>query len=453
MMLFTTTWLQTIFTQFKGHLKKQEWIHEVTTDSRTSTVNALFVPLVGEYFDGHDFVHQAIDNGAIAILWDEKKALPSNIPNDIIVFFVADPLASLQTLAKHYRELIQPIVVGITGSNGKTTTKDLVTSIVKTTYKTHFTHGNLNNHIGLPLTILSMSRDTEVLVLEMGMNDFGEIELLSNIAQPDYAMIVNIGESHIEFLGSRVGIAQAKLEIITGLKSEGCLFIDGDEELLTKKYNHMTISCGFKPGNDLQIEHFTSKKKETTFQLSNGQTYTISLLGKHNVHNAAFAVALGERLNIPYDHVQKGLSRVVPTSMRMEFVTGKNGVSIINDAYNASPTSMKAAIEVVKNIKGFRKKILILGDILELGSHSTELHQQVAETITHPITAVFTYGKEAKIISHTVKTLSPDIDSIHFQAKNDLIKHLRYYLHEDVLLLFKASRGMQFETFIKALQH
>lgn len=453
-MLFSTTWLSTIFTEYEGHVSETKNIKQVTTDSRIQTNQSLFIPLVGENFDGHDFVQMAIDNGAVALLWEKTKPLPINLPKEMIVYFVQDTLEGLQILAKQYRQVVEPTVVGITGSNGKTTTKDLVAAIAKTTYKTHFTHGNLNNHIGLPLTILSMPRDTEVLVLEMGMNNFGEIEQLSKIAQPDFAMIVNIGESHIEFLGSREGIAQAKLEILAGIKQGGYLIIDGDEELLKSAYNEQyVISCGVHESNDLQISHIRADSTgKTTFKLSNGNTYTIPLLGKHHVHNATYAIALGELLDICNDQIQAGLEHVNLTSMRMELMKGANNVSIINDAYNASPTSMKAAIETTKQIEGFREKVLILGDILELGEYSRQFHEEVAYVVTPPITAVMTYGEEAQIISKTVENLRADIMCAHFQNKALLLEQLQQYLHKDTILLFKASRGMQFETLVKAIQ-
>src|SRR5690625_2748988 len=336
-MLFTTEWLSGIFSSHQ--VKSHRAIEEVATDSRKQTKNALFIPLIGEHFDGHDFVHMAIKNGAIALLWDESKPLPEDVPEEILLFYVPNTLTGLQTLAKRYVEKVNPIVVGITGSNGKTTTKDLVAAVATSSYETHYTDGNLNNHIGVPLTILSMIPQTELLVLEMGMNDFGEIELLSNIAQPDYAMIVNIGESHIEFLKSREGIVKAKIEILAGMKDEGFLIIDGDEPLLKKVHNRKhVISCGLHDLNDVKIKYIKTLSDQTSFQLSNGHTYAIPLLGKHNVHNATFAITLGELLGISQKKMKERLGSLKITSMRMELREGRNGVSIINDAYNASPT-------------------------------------------------------------------------------------------------------------------
>src|SRR5699024_9929022 len=284
------------------------------------------------------------------------------VPESFVFFFVKDTTNGLQQLAKEYRDKVNPIVVGITGSNGKTTTKDLVKAVVQTTKKTHATEGNFNNHIGLPLTILQMKKDTEVLVLEMGMNHFGEIDVLTKIAQPNYAIITNIGESHIEHLGSRSGISRAKLEIKNGLQSDGYLLVDGDEALLhhlrEEKY---VITCGFNQINDVRINKVYLHAQTTTFEV-NGQKYTIPLLGKHHAKNAAFAVEVASFLQIDHKKVQQGFDSFTHSNMRFEWLEGKNNVSIINDAYNASPTSMKAAIEVVKQIEGYSHKGLVLGD-------------------------------------------------------------------------------------------
>ena len=450
-MLFTTKWLSNHFTNFCGEAADAITINTVTTDSRQKLKQSLFIPIVGERFDGHDYMKQALENGAVAAFWDENKPLPQFLPTDFPVFLVADTLTALQTLATHYRNNVNPIVIGITGSNGKTTTKDIVTAIAKTTYRTHYTNGNFNNHIGLPLTVLSMQKDTEVLVLEMGMSDFGEIERLSNIAKPDYAIITNIGESHIEFLGSRQGIAQAKLEITKGLKADGMVIFDGDEPLLNTalQQNH-NIACGFQQKNDVIVSDVDVHTKKTTFRLS-GTSYTIPLLGRHHALNAAFAIVLGETLSITKEKMKQALTTLEVTAMRFELKQGVHDVSMINDAYNASPTSMKAAIEVVKQMDGFKEKVLVLGDILELGNHSEALHRSVSEVIDSPITAVFTFGKDAEKISTAVTEEKPYIKGKHFAVKEELLAALQPYLHDEALLLFKASRGLQFESLVEAL--
>lgn len=440
------------FTIYEGNIQTSLSIDFVHTDSRLEKPNSLFIPIIGETFDGHHFIMQAIENGAIAAFWQKDKKRPKDLPKDFPIFLVENTISALQHLAKYYRQKVNPIVVAITGSNGKTTTKDIVFSIIKTTYKTHATKGNLNNHIGLPLTILEMKQDTEILVLEMGMNDFGEIDLLTNIAQPDYAMITNIGESHIEFLKSREGIAKAKLEIVNGLKKEGFLLFNGDEPLLLSQTEvKNTLLCGFKEHNDFQISDINISRTKTTFSINHEGNYSLPLLGKHHALNATLGIALSKQLNISEQKIQEGLSTLKVSSMRFEWLKGENNVTIINDAYNASPTSMKASIEVVKELKGFDKKILILGDIFELGKFSRTFHQSIASVIQPPITKVLTIGEEMEYLHKHLKREDSFLKCYHFYSTEKLIQFLKSHLHKKTLLFFKASRGMHFEKIVEAL--
>ena len=440
-----------MFPEIKGKLSNENQHVEIMTDSRERVDNGLFIPIIGERFDAHQFIEQAIENGAVAALWDRKKEIPSTIPESFVFFFVDDTVQALQQLAKKYRQDVNPIVIGITGSNGKTTTKDLVSSVLATKYRTHRTVGNFNNEIGMPLTILQMKDDTEVLVVEMGMSDFGEIDRLTNIAQPDYAIITNIGESHIEHLGSREGIAKAKLEITNGLKRDGKLLIDGDEKLLDIcKEKENVISIGFNENLTVTITNVQFIKQMTTFEV-NGKHYEIPLLGAHHAKNATFAITIGESLELTEEQIQTGLKSVEHTSMRFEWLTGKNGVTIINDAYNASPTSMKAAIDVMKQLTGFKRKIVVLGDILELGEYSESLHRSVAQHISSPIDIVYTYGNEARVISQEIIKRKKGIESSHFDDKEELINKLQEHANDNTVMLFKASRGMKFEQFVENL--
>lgn len=450
-MLFSSKWLSEIFRNCQGASTDGIPIEEVTTDSRKKTKKSLFIPLRGESFDGHRFLKDAFENGAIATLWEKGEKLPEFLPTDFPVYFVEDSLAGLHQLAHAYRTLVDPIVIGVTGSNGKTTTKDLIGTVVKTDYKTHQTNGNFNNQIGLPLTILSMEQGTEVLVLEMGMNHFGEIEALSNIAKPDYGVITNIGESHLEFLGSREGIAQAKAEIMAGMKKDGVLLIDGDEPLLRNLHNKKSVvSCGFRTDNQFVIENVKLDSNKTSFAVNN-QVYEINMLGRHNAQNAAFAIILAQKLHIPYHKIAAALNDLIVTGMRFEVLEGENGAMVINDAYNASPTSMKASINVVIQMQPYTTKVLVLGDIFELGKEAKELHSEVAETITDEIDVVLTTGSDAVEISKAVAKKSKTIRAEHFESKEQLTTKLQPYLHEKALILLKASRGMKFETIMETI--
>ncbi|MFC0301508.1 UDP-N-acetylmuramoyl-tripeptide--D-alanyl-D-alanine ligase [Virgibacillus soli] len=452
-MLFSVNWLASIHPHYRGIREGNIAIDCVTTDSREQKDNALFIPIEGDKFDGHDYIEQAMENGAVATLWQKDKVIPDNLPETFLVFLVDDTIHALQTLAKAYRFEINPTVIAVTGSNGKTTTKDMIGHILLSQFRTHMTSGNLNNHIGLPLTILSMPRDTEMLVLEMGMNHFGEIALLSKIANPDYAIITNIGESHIEFLGSREGIAKAKLEIVEGLKQDGVLIIDGDETLLEQfSLNNNIIRCGFQLNLDLVINQVEITQRGTVFSLSTGKTYEIPLLGKHHAKNATYAVAVATKLGMDPELVHQSLQTLSITGMRFELLEGINGVAIINDAYNASPTSMIAAIEVVKKLEQYKEKVLVLGDMFELGSQSKYMHESVVDYIEAPITTVYTIGAYAKNITSKLMNEKPDINTKHFADRTKLTDDLKQLANRETVILFKASRGMQLETIINTIR-
>lgn len=451
MMKFSTNWLTELFPVFKGSPQDQIEIRTVFTDSRSSVKMGLFVPIVGDRFDGHEFLNDAVQQGAVATIWQRDHDIPAFLPKDFPVFLVDDSIEALQYLAKAYRQKVNPKVIGITGSNGKTTTKDLVAAAVSSQYETLKTQGNYNNHIGLPLTLLSMPNNCEVAVLEMGMNHFGEIQILSQIAQPDIAIITNIGESHIEFLGSRAGIAQAKAEILAGLKEEGVLIIDGDEPLLqplVKQKN--TIRCGFKEENDYKISEVTLSTKTMSFKLNQEISFSIPLLGEHNARNTAFAIAVGDILQIPVEKMIQSIKDLKVTSARFEILNGKNGSTLVNDSYNASPTSMKASINVFKQMEG-KKKIVVLGDMFELGEHGEDLHRSVAEVITSPINAVYTLGNMSHEITKEVQHQQPNLIAKHFDNKKQLLTELEDSLKKDTIILFKASRGMKLETLLTEL--
>jgi UDP-N-acetylmuramoyl-tripeptide--D-alanyl-D-alanine ligase len=427
----------------------------VFTNSRTETPNGLFIPIVGERFDGHDFLEDAIKSGAACAIWQNGHPISETIPDEFALFFVEDTTDALQQLATERRREVNPVIVAITGSNGKTTTKDIVANTLSATYKTQKTAGNLNNHIGLPLTLLGLDDDCEACVVEMGMNHFGEIELLSKIAEPNIAIITNIGESHIEFLGSRKGIAQAKMEITTGLSSDGVLIIDGDEPLLSnielQQKEATVITCGFHPSNDYVITDDQLSEKGTTFLL-NGESYHIPIMGRHNVKNAAYALAVAHKLQIPKEKAQEAFSHLKITGMRLETSIGKNQSLLINDAYNASPTSMKAAIETLAALSNFKKKVAVLGDMYELGKDEKALHESVAEALTNNITHLVTIGEKGTWIAEAVAQRNLNIDIHKFSSKNEALPYLLKLASPDTAILFKASRLAELETLVTALK-
>ncbi|WP_100487595.1 UDP-N-acetylmuramoyl-tripeptide--D-alanyl-D-alanine ligase [Sporolactobacillus pectinivorans] len=428
----------------------------IMTDSRKQVTNGLFVPLIGENFNGHHFLSDAIKNGAQAALWMERVPVPDHLPAGFPLFLVDDTLAALQSMAKAFLTQCRPKVIAITGSNGKTTTKDMVYGIVSETFKAYKTQGNHNNHIGVPLTILSMPEDTEVLVLEMGMNHFGELTFLSQLAKPDVAIITNIGESHIEYLGSRAGIAKAKLEIINGLKKRGSLIIDGDEPLLTNIHTNafQIIRCGYQSDNDWEITDVKERTDGYRFSLNHGLSeYAVPILGRHNVKNAVFSLTAAKLLGINAQAVKEGLQNLKLTKMRFEKVKGLNGSLLISDCYNASPTSMKASLETLKDLPGFKKRIAVLGDMYELGENEEQLHRNVADVLTLPLTHVVTIGKKGVWIAQPLlEKGNPDHLVIQsFSDKMDARSYLADLLDDQTVMLFKASRLLALEQLVGEL--
>jgi UDP-N-acetylmuramoyl-tripeptide--D-alanyl-D-alanine ligase len=430
-------------------------IEGVSIDSREVEGSRLFIPFTGENTDGHKYVRQAIENGAGAALW--QKDIPG-APDDLPVLIVESTLLALQQLSKAYRDSLDVKVVGITGSNGKTTVKDMTAAVFAEKYRVQKTEGNYNNHIGLPLTMLSLREDTEVAVLEMGMSGRGEIELLSKLATPDAAIITNIGESHLKDLGSREAIANAKLEISAGLSSEGTLVYLGDERLLAEKIIEdvpfQTETFGLDKSNTLYPVSVEQTKNGSSFSVNKEPSvrFNLPVLGQHNVTNALAAIAAASLFDVPYEDMAAGLRKVELTKMRMEWVEGKKGIKIINDAYNASPTSVKAAISLVSELPGYDRKIVVLGDMLELGLDEELFHYQTGQVIDGgKIDYLFTYGALGQFIASGAKNeLGPD-RVFAFQDKLELIKAIDDVLEGGELLLIKASRGMKMEEVVDGL--
>jgi UDP-N-acetylmuramoyl-tripeptide--D-alanyl-D-alanine ligase len=374
---------------------------------------------------------------------------------------VANTLVALQQLAASYRQQTAVKVIGVTGSNGKTTTKDMIYAIASKKYNVHKTAGNLNNHIGLPLTILSMDETCEVLILEMGMSGFGEIEQLSQIARPNAAIVTIIGESHLLQLGSRAGIAQAKMEIVAGLEAGAPLIIPGnepliesiiDEQQLAEKYD--LVRFGEQAACDLYLTGVMVHADFTSFTVNvNDEVYSIPMAGEHNAFNALAAIAIGYWLKIDSETIKWGLKQMVPTGMRMELTKWPNGLTVVNDAYNASPTSMKAALDWLSRLNGYRRKIVVLGDMLELGPDAEALHREVGDAITPKVAdAVLTYGPQAKWLADAARANFVTDNVIAFDDQELLVAQLNAITNGQDLVLVKASRGMKMEQVLVRLK-
>lgn len=425
-------------------------IHGVCIDSKNMKEGNLFVPII-RVKDGHKYVKEAMDNGAVASLWKKSYGTP---PKGIPIIFVDDTLFALQQLAQFYRREINVKVIGITGSNGKTTVKDIIGGILSSTYRVHKTKGNFNSQIGLPLTILEMKRDTEFLILEMGMSEKGQIRNLSRIAQPDVAIITMIGQSHLETLGSREEIAKAKFEIIDGLNDDGLFLYNGDEPLLSQNINMLGIeskSFGGKYTNDLFPTNVQLDEYGVHFKLNNTKIqYDVPLHGKHNILNAIVGIAVGQFYKVPIEKIQEALQQINITQMRFQFLTAKTGFTIINDAWNASPSSMKAAIETLQKLNAYEKKIIVIGDMLELGKEAKTYHREIGKMLNEEsIQYVFTYGALSEIVAeearknyHTGKVQS-------FDNKDEIAEEILKVITKKDVVLLKGSRGMALEEIVQ----
>lgn len=432
-------------------------VHGVSIDTRTIHPGNLYIPIV-RIDDGHKYVKQAFEKGAVASLWQADHIPP---PEGLPIIIVEDTLKALQNIAMAYRSQLNCKVIAVTGSNGKTTVKDMAYTLLSTTFNVQKTSGNPNGEYGLPLSLLEVRDDTEIVVLEMGMSNRGEIKILSEIAKPDVAIITMIGVSHLSNLGSREQIALAKLEIIEGLNSEGNFLFNGDEPLLVKgleergfPWTGATIRFGLSPSNDyfpLNIEH---KQSDLLFTLKQyHMPFRLPLLGSHNVANAIAAIAVANLFKIDEEHIQLGLSNLEISGMRMERIWSAKGFLIINDAWNASPVSMQAAIETVQNLEGFHKKVLILGDMLELGDAEAAFHEEVARSVDlSKIHSVFTFGHISKIISDTLLDNGFEGEAKHFTSKIALTEECMRILSKDDVVLVKGSRGLKLEEVCHLLE-
>ncbi|CAG7605173.1 UDP-N-acetylmuramoyl-tripeptide--D-alanyl-D-alanine ligase [Paenibacillus solanacearum] len=431
----------------------------VSIDSRTIVPGQLFVPIV-RLDDGHRYVEEAMRKGAAASLWQKDRPHP---PEDIPLIMVDDTLSALQRLAAAYRVQLPVKIIAVTGSNGKTSTKDMLDSIFRTAYRVHKTQGNLNSQVGVPLTLLDMKETDDFAIIEMGMSERGQIERLSLLARPDAAIITMIGLSHLADLGTREEIAAAKLEIAAGLMPGGALIINGDEPLLTGSETIRqlegtvdVIRFGQQAGNTYAATDEEQSGSGISFRIDGRpDRLELPLLGLHHVGNALAAYAAADRYGLPHRQIAEGLRQVTLTPMRMERIRTQGGHHIINDAWNASPASMKAAIRSLAELNGYRRKFLVLGDMLELGERETEYHREVGEGIScDAVDFVFTLGRLGRAIAEGAVAASFPAERVcSFDRMESLAEQLKAAAQaEDDVILIKGSRGMQMERLIGMLE-
>jgi len=435
----------------------QTVITSVAFDSRKITDGGLFVPLVGDR-DGHDFINSAINNGASATLWQTGHP---NKPENIAVLEVEDPLQAMQDLARYYLRKVNPTVVGITGSNGKTTTKDMIAAVLSKRFNVHKTQANFNNEIGVPMTVLEMKPNTEILVLEMGMDRPGQLHHLSELTHPDVTVITMIGEAHIEFFGTRDKIADAKMEITDFLREDGEFIYNGDEPLLrerAEKLSQAKATFGFEKDDTVYATGFKSYKHHATFTVNDSeQQFSIPMIGKHNVSNAMAALSVGRHFGESDEEIAASLSNFTPTANRMEWEKGDVGEDIMSDIYNSNPTAVRAVITSFGQIEvpEGNRRIAVLGDMLELGEKSAELHRNLEDCLDpQVINEVYLYGTEMKNLYDALED-KYDAEHLHYYDRDQMqrmIEDLKNDIKPHDIVVLKGSHGMHLEKVVERLR-
>lgn len=405
-------------------------IDHVVMDSRKVQKGDLFFAIN----NGNNYIDGVLDKGAALVIADNYKG------NDKRVIKVENTIKCMQELARKYRKALDIKIIAITGSNGKTTTKDMIYSVLSQKYVTAKTMGNLNNHIGVPFTILQLDNKYEIAVLELGMSGFGEIDLLSDIAKPDIGVITNIGDSHLEFLKTRENVFKAKTELVKYVTKEN-LIIFGDDPFLKTLDG---IKVGYENDNNYQIKNFRDSDEGLSFELA-GDKYEISLNGKHNCINAAMAVVIGKKMKVSFEKIKDGLKNLELTPMRFQKIEKEN-IVYINDAYNASPISVSFSLETFDKLYSDTLKIVVLGDMLELGEDEIEYHKNIIEKALNIHTdKIYLYGERMK---KALETVQEKEKITHFTEKEE-IKKIILKEQKKTSVLLKGSRGMKLEEIIE----
>ena len=429
-----------------------EDVTSVTTDSRNVPAGSLFIPIVGEKFDGHRFIDAALDQGAAGVLCTK---LPEDLRPDKFYIKVADTRLALKDLARHYREKFTLPVVQITGSVGKTTTKDMIAAVLSQKYRVLKTAENFNNDIGTPLTLLGLDHTHEAAVIETGMNHFGEIRYLGEMVQPDIAVISNIGDAHIEFLGSREGILKAKAEILENLRPGGTVILNGDDALLnTLTPPFETLRCGQGENCAYRVGEIADHGVDgITCCLTTPQgeyRLTIPAPGEHMVYSASMAAAIGEKLGLTAAEIARGVACYTPTGSRMRVLRLPEERTVLDDCYNANPQSVTAALEILAKTD-CAQRVAVLGDMGELGDLTAQAHYNMgALAVMLGIDLVIAIGTHAAKIAEGVECSGGEVQ--HFATKEEALPTIRAQLTPQTAMLIKASHAMRFGQLVEALQ-
>lgn len=452
-------------------------VTSVTTNSKEVFPGALFVPIVGERVDGHKFIESAFASGAAAT-FTSLPIIMEEVDLDFAYIQVENTLEALQKLGAYYRNKFNIPVIGITGSVGKTTTKEMIAAALETKKTVLKTEGNMNSQIGLPLMMFRMEKKHEIAVIEMGMSEEGEMSRLANIARPSTAVVTNIGVSHIGQLGSQENIRKEKLNIINNFNKNSMLYLNGNDSLLLELetwkqenkaplapeteislMNTELVYYGTEPHCRYYAKNIRTVGEETHFTCEypkGTEKIVLSVLGMHNVGNALVALAIAEQFGIEPSVAKQGLREYKPIAMRGQIME-RNGIKLIDDSYNASPDSMKSGIQVLLQLSCSNRRIAVLADVLELGELSYECHYGVGSYIagleqSHgTVDEVITIGKEASAITKAVEAENNRIHTHSFDSNQEAIQYLKSVLQSGDAVLVKGSRGMHTDEIVKAI--
>jgi UDP-N-acetylmuramoyl-tripeptide--D-alanyl-D-alanine ligase len=427
-------------------------IHQVSTDSRINTPNSLFIALKGETHDGHTKLAEAHSNGALAAVVEH---LPSSIPN-LPLIQVPNTRIAMGQLATHARKQLTGTVIAIGGSNGKTSTKYLLHSVLKTQLKGSISPKSFNNDIGVPLAIFPAKESDDYLVLEIGTNHPGEVKSLSELAQPDVAIITSIGAEHLEGLGDLEGVRREEAAIIAGLKPTGTLIVNGDDEkllALVSAFPGTTITFGLKDHNNLRATNIDCTETGVAFTLNDcNKRIFIPQLGKHVASNALAVIAAARHMSMKDEAIIAALSRAHAPEMRLQ-IEKVQGLTLINDAYNANPASTRAALETLAALPAEKRRIAVLGDMRELGPQTDHYHKETGTFAAHSnLDVLICVGPNAKLIAQAAQEAGMPSQNIHqFPDSPAAVRSVPRTLRKGDLVLFKASRTVQLETVVNAV--
>lgn len=427
-------------------------VTSVTTDSRKAETGALFVPIVGERVDAHRFIPDVMEKGCLATLSERLQE-----GADYAYIQIESSLQAVKDIAEFYLEQLQIPVVGITGSVGKTSTKEVIASVLKEKYRTLKTQGNFNNELGLPLTVFRLRDEDEIAVLEMGISDFGEMTRLAKIAKPETCVITNIGTCHLENLGDRDGVLKAKTEIFSSLKPNGNIILNGDDDKLAtvEEYHGIRpVFFGLNKKYDVYADEIESLGlKGMSCRIHMGEqsfSVLVPMPGIHMIYNALAAAAIGKIYGLTAEEIRRGIESLEPISGRFRMIE-TDKLLIVDDCYNANPMSMKASLDVLKD--GAGRRVAILGDMGELGENEIQLHQEVGvHAASCGIDRCICVGELSAHMAEAAKKTDPDFDICHVRTREALLEHLNDYIQPGDTVLVKASHFMKFEDVVQALE-